>query len=91
MEVQRMYFEDDPRLRELCERASKELDHDKLIDLVRQINEFLEQKRRRPDGKDTEKKASWVPQPGSATWSRLMCTRVDLGGPPGQLAMAWQM
>lgn len=35
-------FEDAPRLRELCEEASKEYDHDKLLDLVRQINDLLE-------------------------------------------------
>jgi hypothetical protein len=35
-------IEDAPRLRELCERASKEYDHEKLLDLVRQINDLLE-------------------------------------------------
>ncbi len=50
-------IEDAPRLRELCERASKEYDHDKLVDLVRQINDLLEKERgRAPD--DKEKKAS---------------------------------
>jgi hypothetical protein len=39
-------IEDAPRLRELCEKASKEYDHEKLIDLIRQINELLEKKRR---------------------------------------------
>lgn len=43
-------IEDAPRLRELCEKASKEYDHEKLIDLVRQITELLEKsKRSRPD------------------------------------------
>jgi hypothetical protein len=38
-------IEDAPRLRELCERASKEYDHDKLLDLLRQINDLLERER----------------------------------------------
>ena len=42
-------IEDAPRLRELCEKASKEYDHEKLIDLVRQINELLEKRRRSQD------------------------------------------
>lgn len=52
-------IEDAPRLRELCERASKEFDHDKLIDLVRQINDLLEKEpeRKSPDTPE-EKKAS---------------------------------
>ncbi len=41
--------EDAPRLRELCEKASKEYDHEKLIDLIRQINELLEKRRRGPE------------------------------------------
>jgi hypothetical protein len=56
MEVKRMAnIEDAPRLRELCERASKEYDHDKLLDLVRQINDLLEQERRRSPEKREEK------------------------------------
>ena len=43
-------IEDDPRLRELCERASKEYDHDKLIGLVREINDLLEKGRHRSPG-----------------------------------------
>ena len=42
-------IEDAPRLRELCEKASKEYDHEKLIDLIRQINELLEKRRRQED------------------------------------------
>jgi hypothetical protein len=42
-------IEDAPRLRELCEKASKEYDHEKLIDLIRQINELLEKRRRSQD------------------------------------------
>ena len=62
-----MYFEEDPRLRELCEKASKELDHDKLIDLVRQINELLEKQRRRPAGSAPEKRALfWVAAAGNS-------------------------
>lgn len=53
-------IEDAPRLRELCERASKEYDHDKLVDLVRQINDLLEkeQGQQRKPPSDEEKKAS---------------------------------
>jgi hypothetical protein len=50
-------IEDAPRLRELCEKASKEYDHDKLIDLVRQINDLLEGEQRKSPS-DEEKKAS---------------------------------
>ena len=52
-------IEDAPRLRELCEKASKEYDHDKLIDLVRQINDLLEkeQKQKRSPSHE-EKKAA---------------------------------
>ena len=42
-------IEDAPRLRELCEKASKEYDHEKLIDLIRQINELLEKRRHQED------------------------------------------
>ncbi len=49
-------IEDAPRLRELCEKASKEFDHEKLIDLVRQINELLEKGRR--SRQDPRKQAS---------------------------------
>ena len=52
-------IEDAPRLRELCEKASKEYDHEKLIDLIRQINELL-QRRRRNQG-DPGKQASAFP------------------------------
>src|SRR2546430_5266419 len=47
---------DDAKLRELCEKASKEYDHDKLVDLVRQISELLD-KRRKSKGEDRERKA----------------------------------
>jgi hypothetical protein len=40
------YIETDLKLRELCERASKEHDHEKLIDLIKQINDLLDQKHR---------------------------------------------
>jgi hypothetical protein len=52
-------IEDAPRLRALCELASKEYDHEKLIELVRQINDLLE-KRRNEDEPGEEKKASPV-------------------------------
>jgi len=58
-------IEDAPRLRELCEKASKEYDHEKLIDLIRQINELL-QERRRNQG-DPGKQASAFP--GSASFT----------------------
>jgi hypothetical protein len=58
-------IEDAPRLRELCELASKEYDHDKLLDLVRQINDLLEKqqgpsvkKEERKPSREEEKKAS---------------------------------
>ena len=50
-------IEDAPRLRELCEKASKEYDHDKLLDLVRQINDLLEKEQKRSPGLE-KKKAS---------------------------------
>lgn len=50
-------IEDAPRLRELCEKASREYDHQKLLDLVRQINALLEKRRRTPAGEEPEKKA----------------------------------
>jgi len=65
-------IEDAPRLRELCEKASKEYDHEKLIDLIRQINELVQ--KRRPNQDDPGRRvsafpdsASYVgyPQPGS--------------------------
>ena len=47
----------DPILRELCERASKEQDHDKLVHLIRQINDLLENRRQKPN-REQETKAS---------------------------------
>jgi len=47
-------IEDAPRLRELCEKASKEYDHEKLIDLIRQINELLEKRRRSHEDQGTQ-------------------------------------
>ena len=44
-------FEDAARLRELCEKASREYDHDKLLDLVHQINELLEKRKQMPTEK----------------------------------------
>lgn len=38
-------IEDAPRLRELCERAAKEYDNAKLIELIQQINDLLDKKR----------------------------------------------
>ena len=60
-----MAIKDASRLRELCERASKEYDHEKLLDLVRQINDLLEkelppvtQKERKRSGKQEKKACS---------------------------------
>jgi hypothetical protein len=52
-----MNIDDAPRLRKLCEKASQEYDHDKLLDLVRQINELLEKNRGVPGVDDLGKKA----------------------------------
>jgi hypothetical protein len=82
-------YQDDPRLRDLCEKASKELDHDKLINLVRQISVLLEKRKRKPEVNPPEKKALPVPH---------VCGRADRVSWPGvgaelpsQMAMAWQM
>ena len=48
-------IEDAPRLRELCEKASKEYDHEKLLDLVHQINELLEKRKGTPSDKPRKK------------------------------------
>jgi hypothetical protein len=70
MEVNGMInFEEGARLRELCEKASKEYDAEKLLDLVRQIDELLEKlekKRRTPWVEDREQEAS----PARAAWSQ---------------------
>ena len=50
-------IEDAPRLRELCERASKEYDQEKLLNLIRQINDLLEKRRRRPGEEEHESQA----------------------------------
>jgi len=50
------YIETDPRLRELCERASKEHDHEKLLDLIKQINDLLDQKHRESASEDDDKR-----------------------------------
>jgi len=39
-----MSAENEARLRELCQRASKEQNPTRLIELIRQINELVEQK-----------------------------------------------
>jgi hypothetical protein len=52
-----MNIDDAPRLRKLCEKASQEYDQDKLLDLVRQINELLEKNRGVPGMDDLGKKA----------------------------------
>ena len=39
------------RWRELCEQASVEQDPDKLLELVREINQLLDEKRTRPADK----------------------------------------
>lgn len=68
-------IDDASRLRELCEKASKEYDHEKLIDLVRQINELLERKKRKPGdgGSKTAAQAAIAMLMGSATpgWAEV--------------------
>ena len=72
-------IEDAPRLRELCEKASKEYDHEKLIELIRQISELL-QKRRRDQG-DPGKQASAFPGSTSFTgYPHQGSDRLDLYG-----------
>jgi hypothetical protein len=81
-------YEDDPRLRELCEKASKELDHDRLITLVRQISELLEKRKRRPGVEPMQKKAAPVLRSPA---QRLSCPGANHGAPPRRLGFAWQM
>jgi hypothetical protein len=50
------YIETDLKLRELCERASKEHDHEKLLDLIKQINDLLDQKHRESGTEDDDKR-----------------------------------
>src|SRR6266853_837106 len=50
------YIETDLKLRELCERASKEHDHEKLLDLIKQINDLLDQKHRESGTQDDDKR-----------------------------------
>ena len=52
------YIATDLKLRELCERASKEYDHEKLIDLIKQINDLLDQKQRESDSEEDERQAA---------------------------------
>jgi len=42
-----MIGENEERWRKLCEAAAKEQDSDRLLELVRQINEMLDDKERR--------------------------------------------
>ena len=51
-------FEDATRLRELCEKASREYDHDKLLDLMRQINELLVKRKQTPAEKQRKSSRS---------------------------------
>ena len=46
-----MIGENEERWRKLCEAAAKEQDSDRLLELVRQINQMLEEKERRLQGK----------------------------------------
>jgi hypothetical protein len=50
------YIETDLELHELCQRASKEHDHEKLMDLIKQINDLLDQKHRESGTEDDEKR-----------------------------------
>ena len=44
------------KLRELCEQASKEHDHEKLMDLIKQVNWLLDQKQLESGTEDDEKR-----------------------------------
>jgi len=46
-----MIGENEERWRRLCEAAAKEQDSDRLLELVRQINQMLEDKESRLQGK----------------------------------------
>ena len=46
-----MIGENEERWRKLCEAAAKEQDSDRLLELVRQINQMLQEKERRLQGK----------------------------------------
>ena len=50
------FLETDLQLRELCERASREHDHEKLIDLIKQINDLLDQKHRESGSEDDDER-----------------------------------
>ena len=52
------HIETDHKLRELCERASKEHDHEELMDLIKQINDLLDQKLRESGTEDDDKQAA---------------------------------
>ncbi len=41
----------DQEWRELCERASKEMDPDKLMDIIKRLNDVLERRERQLRGK----------------------------------------
>jgi hypothetical protein len=50
------YIETDLKLRELCEQASKEHDHQKLIELIKQINDLLDEQHRASRTEDDDKR-----------------------------------
>jgi len=50
-----MHCETGERWKLLCEQAAKEQDSAKLIEIVREINNLLEDKRSRLDNKETAK------------------------------------
>src|SRR5260370_39444584 len=50
------FLETDLQLRELCERASREHDHEKLIDVIKQINDLLDQKHRESGAEDDDER-----------------------------------
>ncbi len=85
-------IEDAPRLRELCEKASREYDHEKLIDLVQQINELLEKNRRsRPGSEGASFASAWMPWRDGLSRSRLARPLLDdsaSGGVEGGLIPA---
>ena len=52
------FIETDLMLRALCERAAKEHDHEKLMDLIKQINEQLDQMHRESGSEDDDERQS---------------------------------
>ena len=69
-------IEDAPRLRELCEKASKEYDHNKLLDLVRQINDLLEKGRAKSSTINEQRPLTEEKKKASALWWRVVAANL---------------